>query len=284
MAAPYARFATIPWIEFGKNLLTEKGAQQQRDFLQACLSKRDFQQHIEQSPLSLNREQGDPIPFSYRFTEAEFYNPCKDSQEAIWNAFNGIDKETAADDCFWGKVVMDMIEKKQIEPAWLAADGKGAEEEGRHRIERLLQSDANKDTDSNHMDSCVRRVLRSLCHRAPRRKRIIFYDFPLGRVWWRRHWADRMAEKLSRDREKILETMDETNYKLLAEKLYSGKSYLGADNVFGGLLLFLEKAPVKGDKLKDILDRLAYLSAWKAIELQSPEENCDEISRIFECL
>lgn len=87
--------------------------------------------------------------------------------------------------------------------------------------------------------SCAR-YARSLCHRAPQRQRIVFYDFPPGRVWWRRHWAERMAAHLSGDSEKILKTMDETNYKLLAEKLYPGKSYPGAT----GLLLFPDKEPV----------------------------------------
>ena len=274
MHGDHQHFEEKSWSEFGKNLLWEKGSDRQKAFLTACLGRDTF---IEELNQNLHLEQGSSnIPFDYTFTEAEFRQPCPEAEQAIWKAFQGIDEETASDDRFWGAVVFKMIKARQIKPAWLAADSGEEEDEGGQRIARVLDS-------GKEIDDCTRRVLRSLCHRGPRRKRVIFYDFSLGKVWWRRHWAQKMVELLRKDEEKLLGILNATSYKTIAEKLYSGRSYLGMENVFAGLLLFMceHPHPVKGGQLKAIIDSLAYLASWKAIELQPPEENCKEIRRIW---
>jgi 5-bromo-4-chloroindolyl phosphate hydrolysis protein len=76
---------------------------------------------------------------------------------------------------------------------------------------------------------------------------------------------------------------DEKGYTEFYQAMHTGggKSYISQTNILGGLLLFLNKNPeILVKNIKKIIDIISYLSAWKAIEVQSPELNKQEIQII----
>ena len=148
-----------------------------------------------------------------------------------------MNEETYADDGFWGMVVREMVERGFIESPWLAANRDETQDgDGMFNIDCALDQDA----DAKVVDKCVRRIFRSMCHRGPRGRRVVFDDFSLGKSWWRWRWANRMSELLSLDRDDILEKiLTGGNYSVIAAKMHSGRSYLSPEEVFGDLILFL---------------------------------------------
>ena len=275
----YKKIDEGAWNEFGKNLLSNKGSDEQIEFLQVCRSSKDeFLNYFDENLLN-NKEAvitGKEVYFNYKFTEAEFRFPPRDTQEIIWNAFGKITRENMSSCGFWGNTIINMIKHDCIKPHYLASNLNGVNETGIYMIDSVVNSD-----DSNKVDECVRRVLRSMGNSAPRGKRIIFNDFYLGKAYWRWNWANKMSNEISLSFEEILKIFDETSYAVFAAKMHSGKSYISQTNTLGGLLLFL-----KGNnlKIKKVIDIIAYLSIWKAIEVQSPELNKQEIEIIANSL
>ena len=109
----------------------------------------------------------------------------------------------------------------------------------------------------------------------------MFYDFSLGRAWWRYYWADEMSKNIDLEFPRILEIMDATSYQILVEKMHSGRSYMSFPGILGGLLLFLDSEPIKGKALETVINGIDRLSIWKAIELRDPRMNKVEIHKIY---
>ena len=277
------------WYDFGKRLLETRGEDVQRQFLEACLSRDDFLQYMDEY-LPIGGIDGDGAlgKFDHRFTELEFIEPpLETTQKYIWEAFapadDGRDEELYADCCFWGVAVREMVERDLIEVTWLAAEASDTHNGAGHdNIDNALSAEG--EDAHTAMDKCVRRILRSMCNPAPRGARIVFNDFPLGKSWWRWRWAERMAVLLEVERNDILEgALSGGNYASVAAKMHTGRSYLSPDNVFGGLILFLrdpQGAQLPGKRLGKLIDELAAQSAWQAIELRPPTDNRNEISKL----
>ena len=277
------------WGDFGKSLLLKKGAkpEQQEGFLRSCrLGKGDFLSYIDDRPLSskdsiVGRKH---TRLKHRFTESEFLCPPKDTQKIIWDTFKGMPDEIMCSCGFWGYTVINLIKDDCIKAEYLASDSNGISNTGSSAIDKALQS-GNEKT----VDKCVRRILRSMCNPGPRGKRVVFNDFPLGKAYWRWRWAQKMSQHADLDLafEQVLAILDANYYAELSAKMHTGKSYIGLPNILGGLLLYLKQARENGEKitkLKIIIDKIAYLSAWKAIEAQDPHENQIEIQKISKSL
>ena len=122
-----------------------------------------------------------------------------------------------------------------------------------------------------------------MCNPEPRGKRIVFNDFYLGKTYWRWRWADKMSDIMKPNL--TLQILDEKYYAGFSAKMHTRKSYISSKNIFGGLLLFLEKNKEIGrKKLEAIIDQIGYLSVWKALEAQTPQSNQKEIEKIAERL
>lgn len=281
----YKKFSEQPWKKFGTDILREKGSEKQKEFLRSCKSGKDtFLEYVSNIyPVGDSITGNQKIDFKRKFSESEFINPPSDTQQVIWDAFNSISDEEAVSCGFWGYVVITMINDDCIQPKYLAAQQNSINKTGEHMIDEALKSQ-----DSGKIDSCARRILRSMCNSAPRDKRIVFNDFHLGKTYWRWCWAQRMSKSISLEFEKILEIFDEKYYAELAAKMHSGMSFISAENIFGGLLLYLNEVNSVGDENKKmkpgalvkIINRISYLSAWKAIEVQKPIINKEEIQQI----
>lgn len=277
----YKRLDEFAWSEFGKRLLKNKGSDEQISFLQSCRNgKSDFLNYLKKN--LLNNEdviiEGKDVLFNRKFTEAEFRFPPVDTQEVIWDTFGSIDRENMGHCGFWGSVIVNMIKCDCIRPDYLASNLNGVNETGIYMLDNAMSSD-----DSKKIDECVRRILRSMGNPAPRGKRIVFNDFYLGKAYWRWNWAKKMSNEISLSFEEILNTLDEKGYTEFYQAMHTGggKSYISQTNTLGGLLLFLNKNPETLVKnIKKIIDTISYLSAWKAIEVQSSELNQQEIELI----
>ncbi len=276
----YKRIDESVWSEFGKKILSNKGSDEQRFFLQACRNGKDnFLFYLSEN--LLNSESvitGKNIYFDYRFTEAELRFPPRDTQQIIWDIFSKIPKENMTLCGFWGEIIIAMIKHDCIKPEYLASNLNGVNETGIYMLDNAINSNDNK-----KIDDCVRRVLRSMGNPAPRGKRIVFNDLYLGKAYWRWYWANKMSNEINLSFEEILDTLDEKGYTEFYEAMSSerGRSYISQTNTLGGLLLFLDENPSTLVKnIRKIIDAISYLSAWKAIELQSPELNKQEIELI----
>ncbi len=283
----YKRLDEKAWLEFGKNLLTEKGSEKQKEFLQVYRAgKEDFLEYMREHLLSCkdNVINGEHIAPKHKFAEREFIHPPKDTQQVIWNVFKDVPDEMMVYCGFWANTIIGMIDDGRIGPDYLAAELNGVTKTGIYMIDEALKSG-----DEKIIDDRVRRILRSMCNPAPRGKRIVFNDFYLGKAYWRWHWATRMSKHIKLEFEEILKVLDEKCYAAFAAKMHTSKSYISSQNTLGGLLLFLkqeqqENKKITETKLKKVIDQLSYLSAWKAIEMQKPNLTQIEIQKISESL
>lgn len=280
----YKKIGEKTWQDFGKAILAEKGSETQREFLRACRAGKDgFLQYVSDIYSVDGNVIGErDVDFKYKFSEGEFRHIPMGTQQVIWNAFKDVPAEDVSSCGFWGHTVITMIDNGLIEPEYLASRLNGDTDTGSYVIDQALQSNDEKLT-----DDCARRILRSLCNPAPRGKRIVFNDFYLGKAYWRWHWSERMSGVIDVQRDDILEILDENYYAAFSEKMHTGRSYISAEGVFGGLLLYLDgvdKKKTSGKMLKKIIDRISHLSAWKAIEMQSPKLNKKEIQTISKVL
>ncbi len=268
-------------MDFGKNLLEEKSSEKKRNFLRICKSeKNDFSDYMDENLLF--REDSiigkDHIVFEHQFTEKEFLYPPKDTQQIIWNTFRQVPDEIMSCCGFWGYMIINMIKGGYIKQEYLASKLNGVTETGIYVIDEALKSSNEK-----MIDACARRILRSMCNPAPRGKRILFNDFYLGKVYWRWRWSQKMSEFIDLEFEQILEILNENYYAAFSAKMHTGKSYISSRNVLGGLLLYLDQAKseeITNKQLGKIIDKISYLSAWKAIEAQTPNLNQEEIQKI----
>lgn len=282
----YRKFDEQAWHKFGKSLLaplTPKGSEKQREFLRACRAgKDDFLRYVSAiCPIDNNVIGEQDVNFKYKFSRGEFRHVPRETQEFVWKAFKGIPVDDVSSCGFWGHVVITLIDNDMIEPEFLASESNGDAGSGGYVIDDALQSNDEK------IDKCVRRILRSLCNPAPRGKRVVFDDFYLGKAYWRWCWSERMSSTINLQQDEILKILSESYYADFSAKMHSGKSYISAKNILGGLLLYLKDAAKKnlsGKKLRKIIDRISRLSVWKAIEMQSPELNKREIHAISKVL
>lgn len=290
----YKRFDEQVWLKFGKDLLCTRGSKKQKDFLNGCKGgKKEFLIYMKNNLLSdSNSVIGDTsvnfVPEQGKFTDKEFINLSEidGNGKTIWNAFKNIDNEVLFKCGFWGHVILEMIKKECIEPSYLAASESAS---GVKNIDKALK---NMDKEA---DKVVRRILRSMCNSEPRGKRIVFNDFYLGKSYWRWHWAEKMSAHIKLSPEEIRKLLNAKNYGVFAEKMHTGRSYISTENVLGGLLLYMNKykedskgtekkksksRELKSKKLEKIINQISYLSAMKAIEMQTPSDNQKEIQSI----
>ena len=267
------------WNDFGDRLLQKNDVTRQKKFLAACTSRDIFLKYLRSELQTDNFGFDSLIRFDYQFTESEFFSPPEDTQKTIWERFNkfNLSPICMSDECYWGRVMLDLIERGKIEPEWLAANSSNTSE-GAQLIDHALKSHKEKE-----IDTCVRRILRSLCNPRPRGRRVIYSDFPISRSWWRYYWAHWMSDHLELELERILEILESSIYHMLAERMHSGRSFISFPNIIGGLLLFLDKAqePINTDALRQITNKIAYLIIWKALEMQNPSLVCDEITGFY---
>lgn len=274
------------WADFGKKLLETKAGRVQKEFLDICLSGKDgFMQYLHEHLLATagNVLDGGIADIEHDFSEREFLFLPKSTQQVIWNTFRNEPFARMHSCGCWGYQVIRLVETGRIEARHLAANPEGEFETGHFAIETAFNAPAEK------MDSCVRRILRSMCNPAPRGMRVVFKDFAISKSYWRWHWTARMHQHIGLGFDQILDIFDGACYAELSEKMHSSESHLESGNVLGGMLLFLfaeQQAgrPVTSRHIRSIVDNIGGESVWKKLETQDPQTNQTEIANIAKSL
>ena len=276
----YKEFNSKSWADFGKALLKTRGSDKQIEFLNVCKSRQQFLDYIANGlPIDTDVIGNFDVHFSYTFSEMEYMHPEQEAQQAIWDAFNPIPYEIKFSCGFWAFVIVNAIKCNQLHPAYFAASPNNQSLTGDVVIDKVILSGKN-----DAIDRLVRLVLRAMCHPAPRGGRIVFYDFPLGKSYWRWHWANERAKHIGLTFEQVLKLLSSSYYQGLTEKRYSNKSFISQPQLFDGLLLYLHSlTPEQGmttDEFKRLINKMSYLSIWKGLEAQSPDVNRLEIAKL----
>ena len=268
------------WLEFGKKLIDKRRLEEQRKFLEHCKSREIFLTYMDKNITSKpNSIVGDTdvtlVLDREAFSEQEFINlSTSGDEQKIWTTFQSAGSDVLLYG-FWGYVTLDIIKKKYIQPSFLARTGNGIK-----TIDEALKSNASP----KKIDSTVRRILRSMCNPAPRGKRVIFNECYLGKSYWRWHWANKMSLHIELSPEQIRKVLNTKSYAVFAQKMHTGKSYIGSERLLGGLLMYMNESKPTTKKLEKIINQISYLSIWKALEMQNPLDNQKTIQEIVDRL
>ena len=280
--------------------------EKQKLFLESCKCRKKFLNYMDKNltskPNSIVGDTDVTLDFDRGgLTEQEFINlSMSGDEQVIWDRFQSAGNDVLSFG-FWGYATLDMIgnkRKEYIEPSFLARTGNGEKtiDEALKRIYGALEiiNEALKNNTSlqkidkiDRIDKAVRRsdktvrgILRSMCNPAPRGKRVIFNECYLGKSYWRWYWADKMSYHITLSPKQIRGALNTKSYAVFAEKMHTGKSYIGSERLLGGLLMYMHESEPDAKKLKKIINQISYLSAWKALEMQDSDGNKREIQEI----
>ena len=267
------------WHDFG-SLTIEEGNQGQYNrnkFFEACKDKNNFLNYINIPP---SGETPPPI-LTKKLTEREFIKPPEEIQRQIYDIYKDISDQYKHDPTFWLYVHLEMIKEDIIEPSFLANDDRF---NGKQTLDFLTNNYEGNVQDRNNM---VRKILRRLCNTAPRGKRTLSNpnDCPISGVYWRQALIARI-EQASDSRLKAKEIANRFTMNLYVEicgRLFSGKSYYGDPRILAGLVIFLKQKPgIKKETVKNLLEGIGKIIAWKAIDMASLDEIAQEFASLAE--
>jgi len=267
------------WMKFGRDLLQRYNSdalEEQIKFLQACRDgNKSFLDYLEPLLSNSNNLTGkDSSYVDIRLTEKEFRNPPEDTQEEIFDNFKDYPSETLSYNGFWAYLIINLIRNNAIQSSFLAANTGNNNQSGLTCLDYAL----NENADELLVDATVRRVLRSMCNPAPRGARRVFNDFVLGSSFWRWNFASRVSKSLEKNLELVLNTLSVDMFGQISDALYANDSWLSHKNVLSGVVLFREKYDsISVKSFMSYVKRLRYMSAWKAIEIQTPKDNFDDL-------
>ncbi len=179
----YAEWDEAGYTRLRRSLIRKsaKGADVQREFLEAVRDTPDFLLYMEEH-LDL-REGTELEPLAERMSEAEFGNPPSDTERRLFDAWQELTPRIACRVAFWGRVTFRHIEQGRIESTFLAGNG-GGTVTGAQRIDTALSATGEESPKS--MDACVRTVLRRMGGLPEvRGNRSVYVNCPLARAWWR---------------------------------------------------------------------------------------------------
>jgi len=272
------------WMKFGRDLLQSNNSEaldEQIKFLKACRDGNSaLLEYLEPLLSDSNNLTGkDSTYVDIKLTEKEFRNPPEDTQEEIFENFKDYPSETLSYNGFWGYLIINLIRSEAIQASFLAANTGNNNQSGLVCLDYALSENA----EATLVDATVRRVLRSMCNPAPRGKRIVFDDFVLGSSFWRWNFASRVSTALDRSLDMILNIMSVEMFGQISALLHANDSWLSHRNVLSGVVLFRESYNnIKVGTFKNYVTKLRFMSAWKAIEIQSPNDNFDDLVIIYQ--
>jgi len=250
---------------------------EQIKFLKACRGGNEiFLKYLQPFILKSEALVGKESAFvDIQLTEREFRNPPEDTQEQIFDSFKDYPSESLSYNGFWGYFIINLIKTNAIQSSYLAANTGNNNQSGLTCLDYALKDPSN---DKDLVDSTVRRVLRSMCNPAPRGKRILFNSFVIGSSFWRWNFANLVSLALGREIEEVLSILNTEMFNQISELVHANDSWLSHKNVLAGVVLYREKyRNIKVGSFKYNVGKLRYMSPWKAIELQSPDENFNDL-------
>ena len=283
------------WIELNQEdylrlqtaLLTEKGSDAQREFLEALKDNDDFLAFMEAKTRVLD---GTALPlFDGALTESSFKEPTQDQESKMYEIWRAAPPRTACRVSFWAGITLEHVRSGKIsEASWLASNG-GIAESGEERIDRALYGSS----DAKTIDDCVRTVFRRMSGLpAARGNRSVFVNPTFGRAWWRERIIARVLERGQdvEDRNTLLEVVRRSQeyWENLVTMIVSRGSVYGSvdvqDALVNGLAKHLKDAsnsPLRNaSTLRIMLRRFSNLAASREIGVL----DFDEISAVVDNL
>ncbi len=193
----YAEFNHSGYAKLRGSLIRKsaKGSEVQRDFLRAVSHTSSFLEYIGEA---LESQDGIELePLAEKMSESEFANPPSDTEQRLYDSWQGLTPRIACRPSFWARITYRHIEAGRIESSYLAANG-GGTSAGAQRIDVALA--ANGDDATRLLDTCVRTVLRRLGGLPEARgNRSVYVNCPLARAWWREKLVSEVTEGESDD-------------------------------------------------------------------------------------
>ena len=185
----YAELNEGEYTRLHKNLLSEKGSDYQREFLNAVKDSEDFLSFMNKE---VSKTPGETVGlFPGPLTEQSFKDLTRDQEQAAYEMWSQVPPKTACRISFWAEVTLQHVRSDAIaEPYWLAANG-GRNEGGDERIDRALVTQ-----DAKGIDDCVRTVIRRMSGLpGPRGNKSVFVNPSFGRAWWRERMVARILQR-----------------------------------------------------------------------------------------
>ena len=234
----YAERDEGQYTRLQKNLLSEKGNDYQREFLNAVKDSDDFFSFMDDE---VAMSKGKPVEhFPGPLTEQSFKEPTKDQEQTAYEIWSQVPPRTACRISFWAEVTLQHIRSGAIrESYWLAANG-GRTESGDERIDRALADKGNL-----LVDQCVRTVIRRMSG-LPRERgnKSVFVNPSFGRAWWRERMVARILKREGvEDRDALLDVVrcSQQYWENLVTMIVSRGSVFGSTDVQDAFINSLAK-------------------------------------------
>lgn len=227
MLKMYKQLKDSEYLRLRKDILREKGSEQQKDFLRITKSNEEFVRFLRDN---VAVENGEDVPLlSGKLTEGEYKEPPVSTEKEMYQIWKEVPPETACRVAFWGEVTLRHIEEGCIDSCYLAANG-GALSGGLERIDRLLADDG----DDTSIDGCVRSIFRRMSGLPEARGNIsVYINCPFGRAWQRVKWGKEVVEVTNKPLTSVLKVfrIKQQYWEELVRMVISRNSVLGDQKV-----------------------------------------------------
>ena len=289
----YAELNEGEYTRLHKNLLSEKGSDYQREFLNAVKDSEDFLSFMDKE---VSKTPGETVGlFPGPLTEQSFKDLTRDQEQAAYEMWSQVPPKTACRISFWAEVTLQHVRSDAIgEPYWLAANG-GRNEGGDERIDRALVTQ-----DAKGIDDCVRTVIRRMSGLpGPRGNKSVFVNPSFGRAWWRERMVARILQRDGvEDRAALLDVVrtNQQYWENLVTMIVSRGSVFGSvdvqDAFVNSLAKHFKEEPKTrlraANRLTKVLRRFSNIAASREIgvlEFEEIGELVDDLlSRIWRTL
>ena len=222
-------FKATDFASTRKKLISRKGSNEQREFLEAARKKDTFIEWvISNIPFS---EVGSKELSVYpeKLTENEFKDTTRYVERTAFNKWKELTPSLACRSSFWGAVTLNHIKCEVIEPPFLAA-GNSSGQSGLSRIEQALRSN-----DSKLTDDVSRTILRRFSGLPEARGglRSIYVNCTFGRAWWREKIISEVVSLTGGNEDKIAQTLriSQEYWEKLVNLLSTSNSVFGDEKI-----------------------------------------------------
>lgn len=288
MTEKFQEFSDTVYTDLRRRLLSNKGSDVQRKFLQHV---KDDQAFIDFMDNQVDMKLGDKPPlYPEQITESMFKDSPTEMDQSIFELLPTLPRSIACRSTFWGAFTLQHIRKGLIHASFLAANG-GGQAGGAERIDRALEGEARSEKKRKEIDGCVRTVLRRMSGlQEARGNRSVYTDCSFGCAWWRGMFAQRLSEKEYVDYDSVARLLhiSKTYWERLITVIVSRNSVVGATVVQDALIAVLcdrtradEKTPLEDSGHLNTLTRnLSALSASRELGTLEFDALRDLIDRI----
>ena len=225
----FKEFEPIEFANIRKSLISKKGSDFQREFLEAAKTIETFIDWIT-TYIPYNDEKVKDIAlYPQKLTENEFKETPREVEKLAYKTWDKLTPSIACRSSFWGAVTLNHLKHDIIESTYLAV-GPGSSQTGFSRIEEALTTDNAK-----MMDDVVRTILRRFSGLPEARGglRSIYVNCSFGRAWWRERVTEEVVKFTKGDENNISLTLRRSQeyWEKLVNILSTSNAVFGDENI-----------------------------------------------------